>query len=421
LSACTAVGAPHVLFPSDKPSEPTGPGAIVWAATGACPGGAGARVDRIGATDVPGAPSVPRSVSGRSIAPLAPLSGATGPGGRIAIAGADPARPGAGLLIQGQSGGPFSKLLDGAGVGIPSALTTAYLGDLAVAAPRGGPAGTGVEVRVERWFAGALEAGARPAGIPAGGVSGLAVAMDFRSDALAAWAHGGQIYARELPASGALRPLQRLGPAGSHPHIALLLSDDNRGMVMWSERHGASTDVYLDFSAAGVRFGAPRLIERVRDPAGVPRPEASPQLVRLSSESVMAAWSGVSEGRRVIRTAPIDQHGLRSVGTIATPGVDALLSALAPGPDGEAIVLFSEPQPPRAVGAGGSSQALLAARGVDAAPGRTIFDAPEPIAAPGAVAGATVGVDPADDSAVAAWQGAGGAIEYSIRSLNRDG
>ena len=75
---------------------------------------------------------------------------------------------------------------------------------------------------------------------------------------------------------------------------------------------------------------------------GPPAPAVSPQLVRLSSESVMAAWAGVDGGHWAIRSAPIDQRGLRTVSTISAAQTDAVPAALAPGPRGEAVMLLSE-------------------------------------------------------------------------------
>jgi hypothetical protein len=201
---------------------------------------------------------------------------------------------------------------------------------------------------------------------------------------------------------------------------------------MWSEQRGTRTDVWMDYSATGPRFGAPKLLERSYDPSGPP--PGSPQLIRLSSESVMSAWGGVEAGRWVLRTAPIDQHGLRTVGTIAAPEGDALLAALAPGPRGEAVALFTEPQAapageallgepqaghlPPALMAGPQSpsaaQGLFAVRGIETA-GRTQFGAPEAIAPVGPVSGASVAIEPSSDRAVAAWQGAGGVVYYSLR------
>jgi hypothetical protein len=241
----------------------------------------------------------------------------------------------------------------------------------------------------------------------------MTVTMDFRSDALAAWTANGGVWARALPASGRVLAAQRLGPAGADTRIAALLSDDNRAIVMWSTERGGATDVYFDQSATGPRFAAARRIEHA---PGASAPEGSPRLVRLSSESVMCAWTGGEEGRLVVRTAPVDQHGLRSVSTIATPsGASLSLDALAPGPDGEVVALMSEP----AGGAGSSSlpgeAALLASRGTDAAPGRTLFGPVAPVAPPGPVSGATLAVEPGTDRAIAAWRGADGAIEYAVQ------
>ncbi|MGO9487877.1 MAG: hypothetical protein ACLQBB_02470 [Solirubrobacteraceae bacterium] len=408
MAACAAAGPPHALFPSDAPARGTGPGALVWAAGAGCPGGAGARVDPIGAGEVPLAPMLPRSGAGAPLDPQGTLAAAAGPHGQIAIAGADPQDPGETLLIQGQAGGPFAPLSGSAAIAPPGALGTAYLGDLAFAATSARTGG--VLVAIERFFSRALGPAVEAGGPDDAPVTGLTVALDYRTDALVAWAQSGSIYVRDLPASGARRRLQRLGPAGSHPRIAALLSDDDRGIVMWSEQRGPVSDVYVDYSAAGVRFGAPRLLESARDPAGPATPYGSPLLIRLSSESVMAAWAGVAAGRWVVRSAPIDQHGLRAVGTIQGPGGgDALPQALAPGPRGEAVLLFSEAQPGPDAG-----QALLAVRGVDTYPGRTVFGAPALLSPAGQLGAATVAVDPVTDRAVAAWQGPGGSILYSI-------
>ncbi len=398
-----------MLFPADAPDQATGPGALVWPAGPSCPGGAGARIDPIGADDELLAPARPRTAGGAPIVPQGSLAATAGPYGQIVIAGADPRRPSQALLIQGGAGGPFAPLAKEAPTRPPGALGTAYLGDVALAAPatRAG----GLVVAVERHYARVLGRAILAGGA---GVRALTVALDFRSDVLVAWAQGDSIYAREIPASGVRGPLQRLGPAGSDARIASLISDDGRGIVMWSEQRGAVTELYLDHSAAGPRFGPPTLVESAQDPAGTPRPSDPPRLVRLLSEGVVAAWTGVLAGRWVVRTAPIDQNGLRTVGTIAAPGGgEAVLRALAAGPRGEAIMLLSE-EP--AAGAGPAGQVLLGARGADVAPGRSVFEAPRQIAPAGPLAAATVAVDPGSDRAVAAWESPGGAIFYAVGS-----
>jgi hypothetical protein len=165
-----------------------------------------------------------------------------------------------------------------------------------------------------------------------------------------------------------------------------------------------------------VRFGKPQLLERFANPSGLPYPTSSPRLTRLSSESVMFAWSGAQDGHWVVRTAAIDLNGLRKTSTISAPGADALLSDLQPGPDGEAIALWDEPQraPNGKLDAG--DQAIVAARGIDARPGITIFGGPEQVAPPGPNSDATLAFDPASDRALALWLGASGNVDYAVRT-----
>jgi hypothetical protein len=184
---------------------------------------------------------------------------------------------------------------------------------------------------------------------------------------------------------------------------------------MWSEQQGTTTSTWMDYSQPGPRFGSARLLERLDDPEQGSPAAGAPQLIRLSSESVMSAWAGAANGRWVVRTAPIDQHGLRSVSTIAVPGADVLLDALAPGPRGEAIALLAEPRPGAGQPVAAAPQALLAARGIELA-GRTAFGSLEQIAAPAALSGANVAIEPDSDRALAAWQGPGGVVYYSLRA-----
>lgn len=338
------------------------------------------------------------------------------------IAGAAPRAPtsvpdGNRLLIQGTATGPFTPLQAPGGAATPIALTTAYLGDVAIVSPPALPPGRGgLNVHVERFFSHRFvrNVSARAAG--GGSVQALTLAMDFRSEALAVWAQRGAIYARLVPNKGPVHPLQRLASVGSDPRIAAVLSDDNRAIVAWAEQHGTQTSVYLDRSAAGVRFGPPELLERFNDPDGLSSPAASPSLVRLSSESVILAWAGSAGGHWVVHTAPVDLDGVKTVATFAAPGQDARLADLAAGPDDDALLLWTEPLPT----AGGlpdmARQAIFAARGTDAGPGRASFDEPEQVAPPGPVNDATVALDPNSDRAVAAWQGEAATIEYSIRS-----
>jgi hypothetical protein len=441
LSACAASASAQVIFPSETPTRASGPGAIVWRSSKACPGGAGARLTPLGAGDAPGETSTPRTASGRPIAPRGLWLAAPAPHGQILIATTAAGSSSRLSLIQGVAGGPFTALAlpspsmalarpspspagvlpspSPAGV-LPSAsvalaLSNAYRGDLGLLSyTRTGARKGQLRVQVERHFAHAFTR-AWPVGGSARVPQSATIALDFRTDALAVWARGGSIYARDLPVSGAPHPVQRLAAATSALHITALLSDDNRAIVAWAQTRASLTSVYIDRSAAGVRFGAPALIERFRDPDGLASPAASPRLIRLSSESVMIAWAGSAAGHWVVRTAAIGE-ALGPPNTIAAPGADAMLADLVPGPDADALVLWTEPRGLQAQPREPAAQAIFAARGFDAFPERTIFSAPEQVAPLGPVRDPTVALNPASDGAVVVWGAEGGRLQYALRA-----
>ncbi len=459
LSSCPGTGTPHVVFPSDSPTHGTGPGAIVWSASYPCPGGAGAHVAVISPEDVPGQAGRPRAWNGQALALRGPLSASAGPYGRIVIAAASAegsTAPAGGLLLtEGQAGGPFTRPIAPGGPASSFAFSTGYLGDVALLwmggtqldeltpplgesgslgsvqagvvgteAPLGEDTGStgGVQLGMQRHYANRFAAPLQVstgAGADAGtgaSIDALTVALDYRSDALAVWAQQGSVYARELPASGTPGPVQRLGPCPlTGARIAAVISDDDRAIVAWTDRWAGESSVYVSRSQTGVRFGAPELIERFHDPNYLSAYAVSPRIVRLSSESVMMAWTGMEAGHLVIRTAAIDLHGVRTPSTISPPGSDALLDALAPGPENEVLALWSEPQQ-TPTGLNLHQEAIFAARGFNDYPGQTAFTAPEQVAAAGPNREASVALDPSSDRAIAVWRSGAGAVAYAVRS-----
>ncbi|HEV3047259.1 MAG TPA: hypothetical protein VGY13_07845 [Solirubrobacteraceae bacterium] len=410
------------------------------------------RVARLDAEDLPQASVAPRTAAGVRVGTQGPLLACGAPHGQIAIAAlaqasapsaappaaAPAARPAPATtttLIQGPAGGPFAPLAGSAGgapgagspgAGLPAgraspaALTTAYLGDLGLATPaqgdrRPGRPAAAVRVRVERFYAHAFSREALAGDAREGPVGTLALALDYRSEALVAWTQHGAIFAQLLPARGRPGPIQRLARGAPDAHLSALLSDDYRGIVAWSTQSDGHTAVYLDRSAVGVRFAAAQQIEGYADPDAVPAPAASPSLVRLSSEGVVMAWAGVSAGHWVVRAAPVEETGMGAASTLAAPGADALLADLVAGPDDEAIALWSEPAPGPSAEPDLDRQALFAARGRGAYPGIVAFGEPEAVAPAGPVADARLAVDPASGRALASWLGPSDSVEYSLR------
>jgi hypothetical protein len=415
LNPCPAGEAARVVFPSDRPSHATGAGAIVWGDSADCPDGEGARVAALDAQDEPLTPATPRTAAGQPLAPVGTLVASGAPHGQILIAGSAPGAAHDALVIQGSAAGPFAALEPAGGATAQIALATGYLGDVALAAPPAG--GAGLATHVERFFAHSFVRNVSGLTATTSPMHALTLAMDFRSEVLAVWQQGAALYARLVPNRGAPRSIQRLASVGSHVQIAAVLSDDERAIVAWSEQRGEETSVYIDRSAPGVRFVSPQLLGRFSDPDGLPAPAASPALVRLSSESVMLAWAGAAAGRWVVHTAPIDLNGVGDAGTIGAPGTDALLAHLAAGPEGDAIVLWTEPSPTAAGPPDMARQALFAARGFDDSGAHGMFGAPEQVAPPAPVSDATVAIDPDSDRAIAVWRGEADAVEYSLRAV----
>jgi hypothetical protein len=410
LARCGLAGGPRVAFPSESPATPTGDGAIVWAAKPmSCPPRSprSARwaisVASLGSTDQARLVG-DQWLEGGSRTALAAVGASFG---RIAIAAANtapaPADHGAALL-QGRAVDPSRWPSISFGSDPAPALARAYLGDIAIASVAPGPA---IEVRVERSFQSDLGS-PRSVPIGAGRITALTATMDYRADVLLAWQQNGAVYARMLRASGRDDPTQRIGPSGPRPQIQAVVSDNDHGMIVWSStdipRHStARTQIYLDLSAAGVRFGQPQQLASFPDPQHVGRRPGSLVLERLSTENVMLAWTVAEHGHYVVRAAPAVFAVSRATTRLSDPRSQAILSDLAPGPAGEAIALWSTAP----LNAGGTLDMrraqLWAARTAIRPPAHVVLRRPVMVAAAGPNVAATVAVDPANDRAIAAW------------------
>ena len=409
LAQCALLGAPEVAFPSGSPATPTGTGAIVWASepTSCGPSSPGSArwaisVAAVGSTDH-ARPVTTQSLGGRSPIELTAVGASFG---RIAIAATDatPGAAGGATLVQGRTADSSRWPSLTVGSDSPAALTRAYLGDVAIAAPA---AGSAITVLVQRYFQRDFEQ-RRSVPVHPGPVTALTATMDYRTDLLLAWQQNGAVYARMLRSSGVEDPVQRIGPSAPYPQIQAVVSDNNHGMIAWSSTElpkgsTARTRVYLDLSTTGVRFGQPRQLASFADPQQVGRRAGSLALERLSTENVMLAWTVAEQGHYAIRAAPAVFAASGHTTRLSDPNSQAILADLAPGPAGEAIALWST-APEAAGGALDARRAELWAARTSIVPhARVAVRRPELIAAAGPNADATVGVDPANDHAVAAW------------------
>jgi hypothetical protein len=479
-SALSPVTAPLIVFPSSDPQTRSGPGALVWTAPRGCRAGAqdvagvaqdtGVAQDAaggsggtgeafgsaLGENDLPG-PSRPLTVT---TSDLIGITAATGTAlGQVVVAGAGPRASGA--LVEGSIAGPLHPAQPLGGPSAPLAAFSAFLGDAVVISPARRPTGWDLAVRVQRHYS---DTPAAPLLLPAGAnrPSALTATMDYRGDVLAVWAAAGGVYAREVAQAGAPGPVRKLGSSSPAPELQALISDDGRAMVAWRSQTTLPggrirTSIELSISNPATSFGRPRVLERFDDPpvppaavgpaaSGAPLPPSpgSLRLVRLSSEAVMIAWTGLRAGRYVVRASPVSlRRGAWAPVTISDPGgggpgssspapragapdpnaADAVLADLVPGPHAEALALWTS-TPRLSSGAPDfARRAILAARGHFAGPGRVAFAAPETIAPPGPNGTPSAAFDPHSDQALAAWVtlagGAAGAqtprIAYSLR------
>jgi hypothetical protein len=306
------------------------------------------------------------------------------------------------VVLEGRTDGVLQTALRGSSA---LAIARAYLGDVAVATLQP----HAISVRVQRWFGGGFQAPRRIA-VPAGPVSALTVTLDYRSDVLVAWQQNGSIYAHLVRASGVPEPTQRVGSSAPDPQLRALVSDNTHGMLAWSSTEGsrarAHTRVELAFSGPDVRFFAPTRLASFDDPAEAGRTPGALELVRLSTENVLLAWTVRESRRYVVHAAPAVFAATRPSAVLSDRSGDAILVDLATGPAGEAIALWR-------AGAGVASVSarpqLWGARVVLARGDRPRASAPSMLAPAGPLAQATIAVDPASDRPLAAWR-SGGAV-----------
>ncbi|HEY5198934.1 MAG TPA: hypothetical protein VIJ51_18085 [Solirubrobacteraceae bacterium] len=423
LVRCGSLGVPRVVFPASDPFHASGQGAILWSGDPAdCNGADAAAGPGVGIAEFEpdhtlGAPEL---LPAAGSPPLTGLSAATATGdGRIVLAGGvGSAGGGTGELSQGPAAGPFTGAGGLGGPGAPIAVTSSYRGDVAIASVS---AGGKIELRIEPHgtpsFSPPVVLTSRDAAVTA-----LSVNLDYRGDAVVAWAEKGAIYVRVRAANGVLLTTQRVASSPPSPRLAALISDDNRAIVAWENDRTSvgdattTTTAYLDISVPGIHFTGPHLLERFVDPPGLIPPASGLEMVRLAYEGVVVAWTGLSGGHFVVRAAPVSVNSIRPATTVSDPSADAMLSDLATGPKDEVIALWTAA--PRSDGQpDAAEQRIISARGLSEPSGVARFAAPQLVAGPGLLSEPRVAIDPVTDVAVAVWRNRGGnpGIDYAVR------
>jgi len=402
VAGADALGDPGIVFSS------RGAGAITWSLAGG-----GARV-----LTLPPPGGAEASASALRDIPLRSIADATADGsGRVILAGdlaASVGRATAALEVDpvGPLGSPRA-LNRGGG---PVALTDYLTGEVALAA--GAPVG-----RVGRVLLRLQPPQGSRLGPPvllsalAGPVTAIAVALDYRGDALVAWQQDGQILARERRVSGTLGPLQTLGASAPAPRLSAVISDDRRGIVAWTDEiatgRATTARTCVSISGLGVRFGTASLVESWAEPSGLRLGAGAMQLKRLGDGRVVLGWTGLTAGQPVVHVAAVTLEGLRPAVTVSEAGTAAQLTDLAAGARGEALAVLTATEPGTPLDGPGEIETTV---GVDeGVAGQAVFAPVEPVVAAPAANGATAAFDPIDDRPTVVWQ-AGGQVRYATRA-----
>jgi hypothetical protein len=388
-----AAGEPLAVFSS------AGVGTIAWTA-----GAGGSRVLTLAPDGARAAASgPPRAV------PLGSVAGATADTrGRVALAGAlGPGTAGATALLEADPAGSFGApraLNRGGG---PVALTNYLSGEVAMAA--GSPLGRigRILLRLQPPHRDRLGAPVELSALT-GPVTAISVGLDYRGDAIVAWQQQGRIWARVRHLSGTLGPREVVGASAPAPLLDAVVSDDQRGMVAWTDEtpagSGETAATHLSISGLGVHFGRAALVQSWAERAGVRLAAGAMRLRRLANGRVMLGWTGRQGGRAVVQVAPVSLSGLRPAAVVSEAGTAAQLRDLVPGPDGEVLAVMT------------SDGELETAVGVDqGVAGQAVFSPVEPVAAVPAATTATATFDPLDDRPVVVWR-SGGDVRFSLRA-----
>lgn len=255
---------------------------------------------------------------------------------------------------------------------------------------------------------------------PTGRIVASATAVNTRGDVLAVWVRDSVVYARMRTDGGRLQRLQRLGSVRPSVKLSADLGDARRAVVAFggqSVDEGAATGPfvgYIAYASPGEEFRTRQRLETVAtDRADTYVSGAGVAATITSTGKVVAAWTGRSGDRYVVRTA--DARGkLRNVRTLSNRSNDAILGGLAAGSRGEVGVLWTTGV--RTTGTSPGPVMLMAAlrpgNRNTFEPAETIADADDRIDPSGAF---PVRFDPSSGRLVVAWRRVGAPIGYSVR------
>jgi hypothetical protein len=239
------------------------------------------------------------------------------------------------------------------------------------------------------------------------------VALNARGDALAVWERPVRgttgerdVYARIRTAGGRLGSARNLGSSVTIPTFSAALGDRRRAVVAWLGQRvsegNALSPATIEVAATAARgpFGPPRRVEVV-PVTGTGRyvGQAGVRVAMRPDGAAVVAWTGYTGERFAVRVAPVSQTAVEAPQTVSDPARETVLSDLAVGPSGQAVVAGL--QGLRGADPTGPVSVVAAVRPAGAA----TFGGLEPIVGPGPIVeGVDLAYDPVRGAPVAAWR-----------------
>jgi hypothetical protein len=245
-----------------------------------------------------------------------------------------------------------------------------------------------------------------------------AVATNVHGDVLTGWYARGHVYTRFRSAAGHFESARNVGPApGGTVRMSLALSKRRRGLIAWasepiSEALATGPAVQsVAYASRRARFGKHRVLETFDDEpftaqAGTGYVEGIGIAAAFATTGEpLVTWTGRNGNFHVVRSTRLVSGRPETAQTLSAPGREAEVQALAIGPLGEALAVWTEAPDqvtgrttvfaaPRAAGTGGFGAAEQVSPDGDAvSPGGGTFY----------LTSATGAIDPASARPVVIW------------------
>jgi hypothetical protein len=173
-------------------------------------------------------------------------------------------------------------------------------------------------------------------GEPAGGAQ---VAVDSRGRATVVWSlfNTNRLQSRQINADGSLFAIRNLTPAGRQAQSPQVETDSsNRATVVWEDVDGSN------FKIQAVRIAPNGALGTVQDLSAAGQVATEPQLAFDPQGRATVVWNRIGPSNSRIQAARIRADGTSAwVRTLSAAGFDATEPAVAAGPQGRVIAVWS--------------------------------------------------------------------------------